>query len=448
MRKKDNQNSKAEQVDLAEQVDRAAEAGKKPEKKPEKRKKKKLRVVRSILSWVEWFLFLAVIGFCAYTFIMTSQGKAARLGGYSLLNIVTGSMEPTIYKDEYVIVKKADTSKLEFGDIIAYYSEAPDIKGRLVIHRIVEVQPDGTFILKGDANSTADKLPVRADQILGKYQRKAWFFNWLSSFMNPRKLILLLVIIPLLLVSIYETTSLAKLVHQAGKKKKKNEPEETREERVERLKKEAVEAYLREQGIAVPEKNEKSISKGASGEAIKKKTSSAGQSAEKNKALLEENTSKKKKKHKSSSEEDPAKKNEKTVPAETVEEKIARWKREGVEEYLAALEAQSKHKEALLDEIRRIANVEESDEEVAGPIATEERTVEHRPKKHEQKTHESKAEAQKEHQQKENYPKKSGHDQTDHDGKGNIHDKFRRMRVKHAKAVRKKLKHGEEKSEN
>jgi len=381
--KKDNKANQAEQVDLAEQVDRAAEAGKKPEKKPEKRKKKKLRVVRSILSWVEWFLFLAVIGFCAYTFIMTSQGKAARLGGYSLLNIVTGSMEPTIYKDEYVIVKKADTSELEFGDIIAYYSEAPDIKGRLVIHRIVEVQPDGTFILKGDANSTADKLPVRADQILGKYQRKAWFFNWLSSFMNPRKLILLLVIIPLLLVSIYETTSLAKLVHQAGKKKKKDEPEETREERVERLKKEAVEAYLREQGIAVPEKNEKSISKGASGEAIKKKTSSAGQSAEKN-------------------------------------------------------------KEALLDEIRRIANVEESDEEVAGPIATEERTVEHRPKKHEQKTHESKAQAQKEHQQKENYPKKSGHDQTDHDGKGNIHDKFRRMRVKHAKAVRKKLKHGEE----
>ena len=41
MRKKDNQNSKAEQVDLAERVDRAAEAGKKPEKKPEKRKKKK-----------------------------------------------------------------------------------------------------------------------------------------------------------------------------------------------------------------------------------------------------------------------------------------------------------------------------------------------------------------------------------------------------------------------
>lgn len=210
------------------------------------RTRKKRGVVRKTLAAIEWLLLAAVIGFSVYAFIMTSRGRAANAFGYSLLNVVTGSMEPTILEDEYVLVKKTDASQLAVGDIIAFYSEAPDVRGKLVIHRIVEITEDGCFIVKGDANSLVDALPVRPDQLQGRFVRKAWFFNWLYSFMNPKKLILLAVIIPLVLVSLYETASLARLVHRAGKQKKA-EDEKHREEEVERLKREAVEAYLREQ---------------------------------------------------------------------------------------------------------------------------------------------------------------------------------------------------------
>ena len=202
-----------------------------------------IKIIKKVLSFIEWILVLALTGLVVYILISGRNGQAVDIMGYSVLHVITGSMEPTISVNEYIYIERVDKSTLKERDIVAYYSEAEDIKGCLVIHRIVKIEEteDGViYTTQGDANPIPDKLGVRADQILGVYRGRVWFLNWLTSFADPQKLLLMLVVIPMFLISIYEAGSFMKLV-------KKAESEETLEERIERLKKEAVEEYIRNQ---------------------------------------------------------------------------------------------------------------------------------------------------------------------------------------------------------
>lgn len=64
---------------------------------------------------------------------------------------VSDSMVPTITQDEAVVV----TSKTpEVGDVILFQTESAN---RDVLHRIVNVTDDGSFITKGDANEITDQ---------------------------------------------------------------------------------------------------------------------------------------------------------------------------------------------------------------------------------------------------------------------------------------------------
>ena len=236
-------------------------------------KKKKRGIFARIISVIEWILLLAAAGLLAYIFVCTARGKAATVFGYNVLHVVTGSMEPTISEDDYILVQKTDIAGLEPDDIIAYYSEDPEIRGKLVIHRIIEIHEDGTFVTKGDANPISDKYAVRPDQVLGKYKKRIWLLSWISSFVSPQKLLLLAVIIPMFLASIYEVTTITKLIKKGKKEKAKENAEaaetgagtddrkpvkakkkskkksggdqETEEEKIERWKREAIEEYRR-----------------------------------------------------------------------------------------------------------------------------------------------------------------------------------------------------------
>ena len=216
------------------------------EKKPGNWKKK----IRRILNVVEWILLIVCMIVLIYIFSNTFSGKAASFFGTSILHVVTGSMEPTIPVDDFVIVKKTDVSSLEEKDIIAFYSENPGTEGFLVIHRIMSVNPDGSYVTKGDANTIEDAMNVSPDKIIGKYEGDAWFLNWLVSFVSLKKLLLMLVIIPMFLVSIYEVKTLAKLFK--SETKGSGDESETEEEKIERLKREAIEEYKKTHEIDDP----------------------------------------------------------------------------------------------------------------------------------------------------------------------------------------------------
>ena len=171
-------------------------------------------------------ILVAATVFSVYVTINAITGNPVSVFGFTVLKVETGSMEPALHVGDYIIVKSCDPASLKEGDIISFYSEQEDIEGLLVTHRIKEVLNDGTFVTKGDANPITDSVNVSKDRIYGVYVRKSGFYMWMGSFADTNKLYFMLVILPLVLVSLYELRSVIKI----GKKANEESDEEKQAE--------------------------------------------------------------------------------------------------------------------------------------------------------------------------------------------------------------------------
>lgn len=187
------------------------------------------KIVSAVLHLIYYAVFAAALVTVIYVLFCNSRGKAPNLFGYSVMHVVTGSMEPVIHTDDYIFVKKTPVSRLEEGQVISFYSDDPEIYGFPNTHRIIAFNSDGTIKVKGDANPVADAASVRPENIIGVYTGKASFFRFIYSFGSKRKLMMIFVIIPTFLVALYEAVTITKL---SGKNDGENQNSQDEKERL------------------------------------------------------------------------------------------------------------------------------------------------------------------------------------------------------------------------
>ena len=221
-----------ETADTADETP-AETASAEPAEEPEEESGKLEKLSRGFNVFLSVFTALMVL-FIAYIMVCSAKGKPVNVFGRSLLTVVTGSMEPSLHTGDYIYVKKVPADELEVGDVITFRSEESDVSGKLVTHRIIEITPEGDFVTKGDANTIADSKRIRQDQIIGKYTGKAKFFKWINSFADRRKILLILVIIPMTLIALYEVRTISKLGETVREK------QEADSENMEKLMREAI----------------------------------------------------------------------------------------------------------------------------------------------------------------------------------------------------------------
>lgn len=195
---------------------------------------KKNKLISAVLHLIYYAVFAVALVTVIYVLYCNSKGKAANLFGYSVMHVVTGSMEPVIHTDDYIFVRKTPFSSLKEGQVISFYSDDPAIYGMPNTHRITAFNDDGTLTVKGDANPVADAASVRPENIIGVYTGKASFFRFLYSFGSKKKLMMILVIIPTFLVSLYEAVTITRLTF------KKDDEESDSQAEKERLIREAI----------------------------------------------------------------------------------------------------------------------------------------------------------------------------------------------------------------
>src|SRR3989338_6822266 len=109
-----------------------------------------MKLIKILFQFLIFFILILSV------FILITS-KTAVLGGLRSFVVVSGSMQPEIYKGSVVFSFKLPTYKS--GNIISYLNPA----GLVVTHRIIEKVslPEGNFYLsKGDANNTPDGDPV------------------------------------------------------------------------------------------------------------------------------------------------------------------------------------------------------------------------------------------------------------------------------------------------
>lgn len=148
--------------------------------------------IKKIIFGILSTLLVIILVFNVYNFICIKVlgHDLATINGYAMLEVVSGSMEPTIHKGDMIII---DTKARYYTDkdIITFY----DKEGSFVTHRILSIDLDnGTMVTKGDNNNTKDASSSLTN-VVGKYVTKLTGIGiLLASFKNPFTMVMIFII--------------------------------------------------------------------------------------------------------------------------------------------------------------------------------------------------------------------------------------------------------------
>lgn len=116
--------------------------------------KKKLDIIFTTIL----IIILAILLFC-YAQLKVFHNEYINFCGYTIFQVITGSMSPTIKEQDIVVVKL--TNEVKTNDIITFR-----VGNDFVTHRIIGLE-EGKIITRGDANNSQD-APIEKNVIVGK----------------------------------------------------------------------------------------------------------------------------------------------------------------------------------------------------------------------------------------------------------------------------------------
>lgn len=152
------------------------------------KKTKKKSALGITLSALWWSAVVLLILLLVNILGAKMTGNVPRVFGYSIMNIVSGSMEDEIPKGSYILIKKVEPEKVKRGDVICFYSTDPQIYGLPNTHRVVEepINNNGSieFVTRGDANPINDKETAKGENLIGVYVKR---LDTLTAFSNALK---------------------------------------------------------------------------------------------------------------------------------------------------------------------------------------------------------------------------------------------------------------------
>ena len=186
--------------------------------------KTKIKKTVKITSSVAWWCLMALLFALIVNIIGAKMaGKVPSVCGYSIMHIVSGSMEDEIPQGSYVLIKRISPDKVKIDDVICFYSDDPAIYGLPNTHRVIKdpirVGEGFEFVTKGDANPAEDHVTAKGDRLIGVYVDTIDTLTVISSAMSNNILLVVFIVLQLSIIGmvVYATVLI--------KKSKKNNSE-------------------------------------------------------------------------------------------------------------------------------------------------------------------------------------------------------------------------------
>ncbi|NIN51683.1 MAG: signal peptidase I [Nitrososphaeria archaeon] len=169
----------------------------------------KIRVLRTII-WVALFIIISFSGFQILRLVTGTSNP--------MLVVISGSMEPFLYRGDIIFIQRMEPESLGVGDVIVFidpYSRSgacrrvspiafilSEEEPCRVVHRIIEVsdaEGEVAFKTKGDNNALPDNWKVTEELYEGKYLFHIPLLGHITLLLQPPYnylvIVLLLVII-------------------------------------------------------------------------------------------------------------------------------------------------------------------------------------------------------------------------------------------------------------
>lgn len=247
-------------------------------------------IAKKVANIVLDVVVVAVLLLALFTIVVTINAKksqdkdASSIFGYQLRFVQSGSMEKCAYTDvskykvksikvkSCVFIKTAPTDvekikewykTLKVGDVLTF-----QYKGEIITHRIVKIEEKETgngyiITLKGDYKSSKDNepaeqvidtevdTPATVNYIIGKVTGQSYLLGLCVYVLKLRVGIICFIIIPCLVIVVFQILRITKVLGE-DKKNKRKEEQANKDDEIEELKRQL--AAL--QNAAAPEKEE------------------------------------------------------------------------------------------------------------------------------------------------------------------------------------------------
>lgn len=169
---------------------------------------KGFKIIRSIFVWL---VVALAAGMMVFTIVSVSTFDRAdrNFFGYKAFIVLSDSMSKTDFNaGDLVLIKEADPSTLQEGDIIAYSSQSTENYGETITHKIRRRTTDANgqpgFITYGTTTDTDDETIVTYPYILGKYSSHIPKIGAFFQFLKTTPGYIICILIPFLLLILME----------------------------------------------------------------------------------------------------------------------------------------------------------------------------------------------------------------------------------------------------
>ena len=127
---------------------------------------KEKSMVKKVFGWIGTGLLTLLVvmasWLCFDKFVL--KHRVPSIFGYSSLIVSTGSMNGFDMNEGDLIIIK-DTGDYKIGEIVTFFQDGDDIP---TTHRIYNIDEDGKWVTRGDANNSKDKRSITSDEIIGE----------------------------------------------------------------------------------------------------------------------------------------------------------------------------------------------------------------------------------------------------------------------------------------
>jgi signal peptidase len=154
------------------------------------------RAVRVALACCGWAL-----GAVALALVLVLAAPLAF--GQRPLQVLSGSMEPTLDVGDIAVVGRIEPAQARVGDIVTFRNP----EGRLITHRVRAIRPAGrslAFVTRGDANNASEHWTIARSGQLSRLTYRVPHAGTLVRAANSPPGRLLLVTLPMLLLGAME----------------------------------------------------------------------------------------------------------------------------------------------------------------------------------------------------------------------------------------------------
>lgn len=145
------------------------------------------KLIKKIDFFTALLLFILIVLLYFFAQLKVFGKKYINCFGYTIFQVITGSMEDTIKINDIVVVKIG--SDFNENDIITFKNDE-----NFITHRVIK-KTDEEIITKGD-NNTAEDEPIKKEDVVGKVVYIVQNVNvWINVLKTPEVIIAIIVTI-------------------------------------------------------------------------------------------------------------------------------------------------------------------------------------------------------------------------------------------------------------